>query len=277
MKQGVFAAALVALLFSPCLPSASRAATGPNLTASGCSVSNLGYLAELAVDYEKITGVKVFVRGGGSVVGLEELGAGATDFAASCRGKLPGDPADLEFVQVAWDALVFIVHPTNPVGSISFAEAAQVFDGAIGDWGRLKGPAGPIQVFLQRPTTGLSGVESSLRTQLLGGRAPAPAPGGVELASTGIVEQFVEKTPRSFGVSGFSSARKRAVKMLALDGVAPSKQTIVDRSYPLRRPLYLIVKRPARPEVTAFVDFALGTRGQELIGVYGAIPLRDLR
>lgn len=281
MRHVGIVAAAVALLLCPGVRPAARAAGSAAgsaaLTASGCSVSNIGYLSQLSADYEKLTGVKVFVRGGGSVVGLDDLAAGTTDFAAACRGRNAGDPADLEFIQVAWDALVFIVHPTNPVQTLSFAQAAQVLDGVLQDWGRLGGPAGPIKVFLQRPTTGLSGVESSVRAQVLDGRAPSPAPGTVELASTGIVEQFIEKAPAGFGVSGFSSSRKRSVKMLALDGVKPSKQTIVDRSYPLRRPLYLIVKRPGRPETRAFVDFVLSARGQELIGGYGAISLRDMR
>jgi len=64
------------------------------LTGSGCSVSNVGYLNELAKDYEKRTGVKVFVRGGGSVVGIEDLRGGKVDFAAACRAKEAGDPED---------------------------------------------------------------------------------------------------------------------------------------------------------------------------------------
>lgn len=271
------AAGLTALLLCVWPPGSARGAVERQLVASGCSVSNVGYLTELAADYQKITGVKVFVRGGGSVIGLKDLVSGTSDFAASCRGRLPGDPADIEFVQVAWDALVFIVHPSTPVDSISFMAAAEVFQGVVKDWGQLKGPAGPITIFLQRPTTGLSGVEGAIRTQVLRGGSPASGPNVSELASTGIVEQLVEKTPGSFGASGFSSARKRSVTMLALDGVKPTRQTIVDGTYPLRRPLYLIVRKPAKPAVRAFVDFALSRQGQDLIGSYGAISLREMK
>ncbi len=86
------------------------------------------------------------------------------------------------------------------------------------------------------------------------------------LASTGIVEQLVEKTPEGFATTGFSSARKRHVKMLALDGVAPTKENNAAKKYPFVRPLFLVVPRSAKPGVRAFVDFVLSTRGQELIG-----------
>ncbi len=82
------------------------------LTGSGCSVSNVGYHNDLAKDYERRTGVKVFVRGGGSVVGIEDLRGGKVNFAAACRAKEAGDPNDLQFIQVAWDVLALIVHKT---------------------------------------------------------------------------------------------------------------------------------------------------------------------
>jgi hypothetical protein len=37
------------------------------LNASGCSISNLGYLNDLVRDYGKRTGQKILVRGGGSL------------------------------------------------------------------------------------------------------------------------------------------------------------------------------------------------------------------
>lgn len=277
MRVARLAAGLLAGLICAAAPTEARAAEEQRLVASGCSVSNVGYLTELAADYQEKTGVTMFVRGGGSVIGLEDLATGASDFAASCRGPLPDDPADIEFVQVAWDALVFIVHPSVRVDSVTMAEAAEVFQGAVRDWGQLQGPAGPITVFLQRPTKGLTGVESSIRTQVLHGGKPAAGPNVSQLSSTAIVEQLVEKTPGSFAASGFSSARKRAVRMLRLGGVAPTREAIIDGTYPLRRPLYLIHRKPARAGVKAFVDFALSREGQELISSYGAISLRDLR
>lgn len=247
------------------------------LVASGCSVSNVGYLTDLAKDYERLRGQGILVRGGGSVLGLEELRSGRTDFAASCRGHESGDPDDVEFIPVAWDALVFIVHPSNPLASISFVEVQGIYQGLIRDWSRLKAPAGPIDLLISRPQKGLSGVEGSTKTLVLAGKDPVVTPGTTTLASSGIVEQIVEKTPAAFATTGFSSARKRQVKMLALNGVTPTKENIIAKKYPFARPLYLVVPRSAKPEVRAFVNFVLSRRGQELIGSYGIIPLGEIR
>jgi len=247
------------------------------LVASGCSVSNVGYLTDLAKDYERLTGQGILVRGGGSVLGLEDLRSGKTDFAASCRGRESGDPDDVEFVQAAWDALVFIVHPSNPLASISLGEVQAIHQGLIRDWGQLKGSAGPIDLLISRPQKGLSGVESSTKTLVLAGKDPLVTPGTTTLASTGIVEEIVENSPAAFATTGFSSARRRQVKMLAMNGAAPTRENIIAKKYPFARPLYLVVPRSAKPEVRTFVDFVLSRRGQELIGSYGIIPLGAMR
>ena len=109
------------------------------LTVSGCSISNFGYLSALADEYERRTGVKVFVRGGGSVVSIEDLRSGKVDFASVCRPKDAGDPADITYVQVAWDALVFIVHKSNPLSSVSLDNVRSLYAGRITNRKQLKG------------------------------------------------------------------------------------------------------------------------------------------
>ncbi|MBI5664312.1 MAG: phosphate ABC transporter substrate-binding protein [Nitrospirae bacterium] len=249
------------------------------LVGSGCSVSNTGYLTELAKDYERLSGAKVFVRGGGSVVGLEDLKSGKVDFAASCRRSLPGDPADIEFIQVAWDALVFIVHKSNPLDNITISDARAIYTGKITNWKQLKGSDAEIDIFISRPHTGhgLSGVETSITEMLLEGTKPSATPNTKLLASTGIVEQMVEKTVTGFATAGFSSARKRDLKMLKVAGIYPDKQNIISGKYPFKRPLFLLAPKDPKPELKKFIDFALSKQGQELISSYGVVSLLDVK
>lgn len=267
---------MIFLLFAVCiLPSVP--ATAEHLTASGCSVSNVGYLTDLAKEYEKRTGMKVFVRGGGTIVGIEDLRTGKVDFAASCRGKTPGDPEDIQFIQVAWDALVFITHKQNPVNDISLDQVREIYAGQITNWIQLNGLDAPIKVFISRARKGLSGVESSTKELVLKGKNPAETRNTVFLASTGIVEQMVERTLEGFATTGFSSARKRDVKMLKVQGVFPTQKTIINNRYPLKRPLYLLVPQRHRPEVKRFLDFVLSREGQMFINSRGVVSLLDVR
>jgi len=275
----IFCSRLVNLFFLLLLFSATpvQVAAHDFIAASGCSVSNVGYLTELAKEYERRTGVRVLVRGGGSVVGIEDLRTGKVDFAAACRPRSASDPADITFVQVAWDALVFIVHPSNPVSTLSLAEARSIYAGRIRTWDQLKGPDRPLKVFVSRARQGLSGVEGSMRTLLLEGREPAEAPNMSFVASTGIVEQMVEQIPDGFATTGFSSAQHRKVKMLKIDGVVPSVRNIVRKAYPLKRPLFLLLPKDPKPEVRKFVDFTLSAEGQRFISSRNIVSLKDVK
>ena len=99
----------------------------------------------------------------------------------------------------------------------------------------------------------------------------------MQASSVAIWEQLVEDMPESFASTGFGSARKRKVKMLKVNGVAPTKENIISGKYPFRRPLYIVVKKNARPEVRRFVDFVLSKKGQKLISSYGMPSLADLK
>lgn len=255
----------------------SGPAYAQHLSASGCSVSNVGYLNDLAKEYERVAGVKVLVRGGGSVVGLDDLQTGRVDFAASCRAMVAGDPEGIEFVQVAWDALVFITHPSNSMGDITIEQARAIYFGDINNWAQMGGESRSIKVIISRPKRGLSGVESSIRSMILGGREPTETPNTLFLASTGIVEQMVETTENGFATTGYSSARKRGVKMLRVKGVHPSRESIAKGKYPLKRPLYLVISKNPRPEARKFVDFALSRQGQQFIGSLGVVALKDVK
>jgi phosphate transport system substrate-binding protein len=275
LKMTCLPGLIVVFLFCFFFP--ARAHSAEYLTASGCSVSNTGYLTELAKEYERRTGVKVFVRGGGSVVGIEDLRSGKVDFAAACRSRAADDPTDIEFVQVAWDALVFIAHRSNPVGNVSLAAVRSIYSGAISDWEQLGGAHAPIKVFISRTRQGLSGVEASTRALVLNGAEPIESPNTLFVASSGIVEQMVEETPGGFATTGFTSARKRNVKMLKVNGIAPTNKAIIQNRYPLKRPLYLLVPKAAKPEVKRFVDFTLSREGQHYLRSLNVISLLDIK
>ncbi len=263
---------LIAAALSP-----APAPAAESLTGSGCSVSVPGYLRDLARDYEKETGVSVLVLGGGSVRGLTDLAEGRTDFAASCQSKTPEDPEDFEYIIASWDALVFIVNKSNPVNSITRQQVRDIYNGRIGNWKQLGGPDLNL-ISVITTTKGFGGIGEALEKYFLDGRRPLKQKNStMQASSVAIWEQLVEDMPEGFASTGFGSARTRNVKMLKVNGVAPTKETIISGKYPYRRPLFLVVKKNARPEVKRFVDFVLSKKGQKLISSYGMPSLADIK
>jgi len=264
------------LLLSVALCAPQGRAAEP-LTVSGCSISIAGYLNDLVAEYEKETGQKILVRGGGSIAGLTELGADRVDFAASCKGPGAEDPPNLRFIPVAWDALVFIVNPANPVAGLTPQNIRDIYDGRISNWKALGGADLPLKSFISSPT-GMGGIGETLSRYFLDNRLPqTTVNSSMQSASVALWEQMVERTPEGFASTGFDSAQKRNVKLLAVNGVVPSRSTIVSGRYPYRRYLYLVAAEDCKPEVNAFIQFALSRKGQKFIASYRSIELAAMK
>ncbi|MBA4177491.1 MAG: hypothetical protein C0505_13180 [Leptothrix sp. (in: Bacteria)] len=77
----------------------------------------------------------------------------------------------------------------------------------------------------------------------------------------------IEKIPGALGPSTLAllMSEKRALKPLALDGVAPSAQTIADGSYPLAKRLMIVTGPKTPAEAQAFVTFVQSTAGRQIL------------
>lgn len=92
------------------------------------------------------------------------------------------------------------------------------------------------------------------------------------------LEKAVVKNPNAIGISGISSASKRDVKLLALEGKAPNYENIKSGHYLLYRPLYITYmsrNNPQLKEIKRFISFALSKRGREIIRAQGVVPYLD--
>jgi ABC-type phosphate transport system substrate-binding protein len=66
--------------------------------------------------------------------------------------------------------------------------------------------------------------------------------------------------------------------MLQVNGVPPTKASIIVGKYPFRRPMYLVIgKKTARPEMRQFVEYPLSAKGQEYISSLGIPSLKDVK
>ena len=60
------------------------ATEGRVLTWVGCGISKKGFMEDLAAAYEKKTGVKIVIDGGGATKGLRQVSAKQSDLGGSC-------------------------------------------------------------------------------------------------------------------------------------------------------------------------------------------------
>lgn len=218
-----------------------QAWAAPPLLIRADHASGRAFAADLAHLYEVKRGVQSRVEAIGTMSALEAVASGEAAVAASAR---PGDDAfeserALRFVPVAWDALVLVVFPKNPVASLSLVQLRDVLAGRITDWRELGGKPGLINLYTVAAP--YDGVEYSLKRLVFGSPRSQFAAKRWYL-NTERLEEAVSIDPAGLGVSLYADVVDNpGVKMLAIEGTAPSPAAVADGSYVLATPLYLAV------------------------------------
>jgi phosphate transport system substrate-binding protein len=252
-----------------------------SLTWTGCDISRRAYMSEAAKAYREATGVEILVTGGGATRGIRATVGGQTDLGGACRHCLPDEFPEDEggafLTHVGWDALVFFTHESNPVEGLTMEQARGILLGEITNWSELGGEdARILPVFRRQTVEGkLSGVGYMTRLLVFGDPTIDYTSHAVFLRSSGPIEQFVEGTPDTFAVTGVSSARKRLVRILALDGVYPDNEAISEGRYPLFRPLYLVTRGKPTGLAADFVDWLTGPAGQAVLSKAETVNLAE--
>jgi phosphate transport system substrate-binding protein len=252
------------------------------LTWTGCGITRKAFMSELAAAYERKTGIRVDLSGGGATKGIRDTQAGLSDLGGSCRWTLENPrtlrpiaaEAEVKMVPVAWDALVVIVNPRNPADTISLEQVRQVYTGAITNWKDLDSINAPINLFVREGK--ISGVGHALRKLVFTNFNQEFTDTAKRYPSSGPLEKAVENDPYGMAVTGVGSARRREVKILALDGIEPSYDNIRNGDYMLYRPMFLVIKKyGATRAAKAFIKFAVSPEGRQVIRDAGTIPYRD--
>ncbi len=258
--------------------STSHAATSEeSLLWGGCGITKKAFMAELAKAYTKKTGIQVNLQGGGATKGIRDATKGSIDIGGACRPIIDGHPEERNAYQVpvAWDALAVIVHPKNPVDSISLQQLQGIYTGKIRNWKELGGWNKRIELYVRRGK--YSGVGRTLR-ELVFANYDQNFPGARHVVkSSGPLEKGIQKNVLGIGTTGISSAKRRKVKLLKLNGHEPSYDNIKNGSYVLYRPLYLVTRGKASSDkkVKDFISFALSREGREIIRSAGTVPYSD--
>lgn len=259
----------------------STAVKAEELSWTGCGISKKAFMTEMAKAYEAKTGVGIKLSGGGATKGIRAAAAGTSDLGGACRHWLKGvngdvhpEETDAELVQVAWDALVVIAHPENSVESITLDQLKGVYSGEISSWSALGGEDKRIGLVVRDGKT--SGVGYMLRQLVFGDADYEFGARSLKVKSTGPLEKKVESLKTAFAVDGISSAKRRKVKFLSIDGVQPTKENIANGSYTLYRPLYIAVNKQSRSKAAdKFIEFVLSDEGQALISEQGTVNLKE--
>ncbi|MBI5708986.1 MAG: substrate-binding domain-containing protein [Candidatus Eisenbacteria bacterium] len=221
----------------------------------------------------------ITVRPGSSREAVRSLFAAECDLAvitreltqeereAAVRGRLA-----LEGYRFARDALLAVVHESNPVENMSVPQLRAVYAGEAGAWPALAGGSGPIHPVLQ-PVA--SDVTEFFVEQVMGGE-PIRARVYTEDSDSGVVAR-VKRDPAAIGYVTLAAA-ERGAKVLSLASLTglpyrkPDLEAVYRGEYPMTR-FFNLYERTSGPRLAAgFITFVTSRDGQELVRERGLVP-----
>lgn len=212
----------------------------------------------------------------GSSGGLRALAAQAIDIVVvAARRDLPpalDDPANTRRLPWVTTPFVFTGHDLGHTPSLTLEQVADIYRGHTVEW-----PDG-------KPVRLITRTEREFDTHALRAMSPgmneaisiATQRKGIPFAENDVVnEQLLESVPASFGAVGLGQLLLAAspLKPLAINGVRPTPENLLNGSYPYEKPLYLVFAKTPSAAASAFLAYLQSPRILKSLAQQGFVPI----
>jgi len=243
--------------------------------------TTVGPIAKAFAEYymRQNPGVNITVSESGSGNGAKALLNGTCDIANLSRHLKDTERKAMEEKGlkpvahvVAFDALPVIVHPSNKVKGLTIDQVRDIYTGKVTNWKDVGGSDLAI-VVISRDTN--SGTFESFKDLALGKEAKI-CEGAEYTGSNGAVRQRVQMTKGAIGYAGLGFV-DHSVKALEINGIVPCAETVLNKTYPIARELFMFTNGEPKPDslVAKFIALSLAQKGREIIEEIGFIPVPE--
>ena len=166
---------------------------------------------------------------------------------------------ELEQKAVGRDALVFIVNEENPVQSLTLGQLRDIYAGRVTNWSEVGGADAPIVAFQRGEDSG----SQTLFQKLLIGDGSVAAYNNSANAIGFSVYYYIDQMYSQPGL-----------RLLAVEGVEPSNDTIAAQEYPLCNDFYAVIRANAAPDSPErrLYDWLSTDAGRACIEKAGYVP-----
>lgn len=188
----------------------------------------------------------------------------------------------LNYTPIGKEAFVFFVHPDNPISGLTLSEIQSIYSGSTTRWDQLGIPGlGPIRAY-QRDEG--SGSQTALERFVMHDTPLMPASTELRQGGMGDIVEVVSDYQNHRNAIGFSFRfyctslmKDFHVKLLAVNGTAPTIENIENSTYPLASSFYAVVRDDADTNTLALLDWVCGPQGQKLVEKVGYTPVHSIQ
>ena len=184
----------------------------------------------------------------------------------------------MEMRPIGVDALVFLTGEENPVDSLTQQQAVGIYTGEITNWREVGGADAEIIAYQRNES---SGSQVMMENVVMDGEPMMDAPQEYRPSEMGALVDEVASYRNSASAIGYSvyyyvteMYLREGVKLLAIDGVAPSNETIASGEYPYTQYNYAVIRKDEKENSPArqLFDFLTTPEGKALMAAQGYVP-----
>ena len=216
----------------------------------------------------------------------------ATKASAELESLAAEQGVELQYIPIAYDAMVFFTNLENPVNGLTRQQIQDIYvRNAYSSWDQVGGPEAKLLPYCRNTDSGSHALME--RYFLEDGKlslAPEILQGNVSVAMSSAltdVASALSLDPPAYAI-GYSvyayygsyeemmtDVTPNKLKLLAVDGVLPTAETIADGTYPLADYNYLVLRsdEPKDSPARRLAEFMVSDAGQQAVADSGFLPL----
>ena len=184
-----------------------------------------------------------------------------------------------EYTPIGTEAFVFFVHKDNPITNLTTEQIKDIYSGKITNWKDVGGKNEKIAAFQRNEGSG----SQSMLKRFMGDTPITDAP--TEMVNdlmAGIIKQVADYKSKTNSI-GFSFRyyvegiiKNPDIKMISIDGAAPTSENIRNGSYPVLTPIYAVTyKENQNGNVDKLLEWILSDEGQYIINETGYVGIKN--
>ena len=218
---------------------------------------------------DKYPDIRITIAGGGSGVGVEQVGAGLVEIGNTGRPLKESEVTTygLHSFPFAIDGVAAVTHPANPVHALTTEQLAAIYAGTMTNWKEVGGNDATINVYTREDGSGTREcfVDNGLK------KGPIATAAYVQ-NSNGAMKTAVAQDKNAIGYVSIGHLDS-SIAPLQLNGKEPSQENALSMAYPVVRKLYMNTKGAPQGLTKAFIDYLYSPEGAAYISKNGYIPL----
>lgn len=191
--------------------------------------------------------------------------------AAKAAGKT------FKLTPIGKEAFVFFVNRQNPVNQLTTEQVVQIYSGRLKNWQDVGGKNEKIRAFQRNENSG-----SQTTMQKIMGDTPLMNPPHEDrnVSMGGIVSVVADyrNYPNALGFSfryyTQTMLQNKQIKLLDINGIAPTRENIANNRYPYTREFYAVTVGNESPATQQLIEWIQSPQGRELIDKTGYVALQ---